>query len=141
MRLTLSAAAFMLLGTGAIAGPISIIDGDTVRQDGYTYRLVGFNTPELHSQCPSEYAMAVAATRYLQRLLDSAKQAHIREVKCNGWNYGRKCGQLILDGQDVASDMLSTALAEPYDCTLGCPRRKNWCEKRQDRVPTKRRFP
>ena len=29
-----------------LPGPIEVIDGDTVRQQGFTYRLVGFDTPE-----------------------------------------------------------------------------------------------
>ena len=35
-----------LLGSTLITAPIHVIDGDTVRAGGQTYRLIGFDTPE-----------------------------------------------------------------------------------------------
>jgi endonuclease YncB( thermonuclease family) len=50
---------------------IEVIDGDTIRANGRTVRLVGFDAPEAgyHARCESERALAAKATSRLRQLI------------------------------------------------------------------------
>jgi hypothetical protein len=118
--------------------PIIVLDGDTVRSDGKTYRLVGIDTPEKNprAQCGSEHDRAMRATRRLQQLVDGGK-TDLARVACacrqgtegtSACNHGRLCGRLIAGGRDVARILINEGLAHPYPCgNWSCPPRRNWC--------------
>src|SRR5262245_23545342 len=117
---------------------IAVIDGDTVRANGQTYRLVGFDTPESGSlaRCERERKLADAATNRLRQLISNG-QPSLDRVACNcrpgtegteQCNYGRLCARLLSDGRDVGGILISEGLARPYVCgQTGCPRRQSWC--------------
>jgi endonuclease YncB( thermonuclease family) len=117
---------------------ISVVDGDTVRANGQTYRLVGFDTPESGSlaRCEGERKLADAATARLRQLIANSQPA-LEPVPCScrpgtegtkQCNHGRLCGRLIADGRDVGGILISEGLARPYLCgQTGCPRRQSWC--------------
>jgi endonuclease YncB( thermonuclease family) len=117
---------------------ISVIDGDTVRSGGHTYRLVGFDTPERGdlAHCDSERTLTHQATERLQQLID-AGHATLERITCackpgtegtRRCNYGRLCGTLRADGQDVGPILIREGLAHPYVCSgTHCPRRQGWC--------------
>lgn len=117
---------------------IEVIDGDTVRYNGETFRLVGFNTPEseLNAQCSRERALAAKATDRLQQLLDGGVP-NLQRVACacspgtegtRRCNYGRLCANLTVDGEDVASILVAEGLAERFVCwATSCPQRRDWC--------------
>jgi endonuclease YncB( thermonuclease family) len=52
-------------------GAIEAIDGDTIRANGQTVRLVGFDAPEAgnHARCESERTLAARATFRLRQLV------------------------------------------------------------------------
>ena len=120
------------------AASISVVDGDTVRANGQTYRLVGFDTPESGSlaRCERERKLADAATNRLRQLVTNGQTA-LERVSCNcrpgtegtqQCNHGRLCASLRADGQDVGTILISEGLARPYVCgQSGCPRRQSWC--------------
>jgi endonuclease YncB( thermonuclease family) len=120
------------------APSISVIDGDTVRADGQTYRLVGFDTPESGSlaRCERERKLADAATSRLRQLIAKGQPA-LEPVPCScrpgaertkRCNHGRLCARLVADGRDVGTILISEGLAQPYVCgQTGCPRRRGWC--------------
>lgn len=122
-------------------GDIRVIDGDTVRISGESrsFRLVGFNTPETKSaRCSRERELGFQASRRLTELLSSASEIELRRVRCackpgtegtQACNFGRLCGRLYIDGQDVGSKLISEELAVRYICgATSCPPRPgNWC--------------
>jgi hypothetical protein len=61
-----------------------IIDGDTIRVDGQTYRLVGFDTPESgdKARCPAENNLAARATARLGEIM-SAGNIEFERVPCS----------------------------------------------------------
>jgi len=68
---------FVLLFVASIAnasplspGQVEVVDGDTVRIAGETFRLVGFDAPETYrARCPSERELGNRATFRLRQLV------------------------------------------------------------------------
>ena len=129
---------------GARAGartlsPRNVVDGDTVRLRGQTFRLVGFNTPETgdNARCSRENDLGHRATARLQSLIRTASEVELMPVQCScrpgthgtsECNYGRACGILHVDGRDVGSVLIAEGLARPFTCgAMGCPQRRPWC--------------
>jgi Staphylococcal nuclease homologue len=135
--------------TGIVTGPaqqasrpaqagIEVVDGDTVRSGGATYRLIGFDTPEqgTRAHCWQERALASKATNRLRELVVGGGVA-LSRVSCacrpgtegtDACNYGRLCGTLQVRGRDVGQILIAEGLAERYSCGGStCPRRKDWC--------------
>ena len=114
-----------------------VIDGDTVRSNGQSFRLVGFNTPEF-----GLLRNAPASGLYPQRRRNGCNSflqrgAQFQRVACacksgtegtRRCNYGRLCGRLTVDGRDVGSILIAEGFAERFECwTTSCPRRRDWC--------------
>lgn len=123
------------------ASDIRVIDGDTldIARQSANVRLVGFNAPEVSSpKCSNELAMGRRATDRLRSLIGSASSIELTRVRCacapgtegtSRCNFGRQCGVLKLDGQDVGKILISEGLAASYICgrTSCPPRTGNWC--------------
>jgi nuclease-like protein len=122
----------------SVRASIHVVDGDTVRSGGETYRLVGYNTPEqgTRAHCAQERALASQAKDRLLALVAGSDVALAR-VSCacppgtegtSDCNYGRLCGRLKADGRDVGQILIAEGLAERYACWgESCPRRRDWC--------------
>jgi micrococcal nuclease len=101
---------------------IVAVDGDTVRLDGKSYRLLGFDAPEtFHARCIGEYEAGVAASRRLQELIGAGAVLERTGRDCR---YGRECAHLRVGGVDVAAIMIREGHARPYHGE----RRKPWCQ-------------
>ena len=123
------------------ASDIRIIDGDTIDVRGMTanVRLVGFNTPETwRPSCAAERQLGERATMRLGQLVRGAASIEFERVACScrpgtegtdQCNFGRLCGSLIVDGQDVGGTLIAEGLAVPYRCgrTSCPPRPEPWC--------------
>jgi len=123
------------------ATDIRVIDGDTlgIARQSANVRLVGFNAPEVSTpKCSNELAMGRRATDRLRALIRSANSIELTRVRCacapgtegtSRCNFGRQCGVLKLDGQDVGKILISEGLAASYICgrTSCPPRTGNWC--------------
>jgi len=111
----------------SIAGPVSaqvvrIIDGDTLEVNAHPWpghavrvsvRLRGIDTPERRSQCPDQRAAAQLARIELERLVSGFSTVELINV-AGGKYYGRVLADLKAGTRDIASAMLESGLARPY---------------------------
>jgi micrococcal nuclease len=116
---------------------IEVVDGDTIRIAGETFRLVGFDAPETYrAQCSSERDLGNRATFRLRQLV-AGGGIDLERVVCSCWpgtegtphcNYGRSCGVLRVYGRDVGELLIEEKLARAYVCgRTSCPPREAWC--------------
>src|SRR6266481_3485763 len=118
-------------------GQIEVVDGDTIRVAGETFRLVGFDAPETYrAQCPSERQLGNRATFRLRQLV-AGGGVDLERVGCAcptgtegtpRCNYGRSCGVLRARGEDVGAVLIAEGLARAFVCgPTSCPKRESWC--------------
>jgi len=120
------------------ATDLRVIDGDTIYFKGNTYRLVGFDTPETNwrAKCDSERELGLRATARFRALISSGNLT-LQEVRCSCapgtvgtrfCNFGRLCGILRRNGENVGDILIREGLANPFYCgEFRCPRRLGWC--------------
>jgi endonuclease YncB( thermonuclease family) len=118
---------------------IQVVDGDTIRTNGLRYRLVGFDAPEtIDAKCPKERVLGERATARLKAIVTVSRHSlQLTEVRCScppgtegtqSCNFGRRCGLLKANGEDVGQILIREGLARPYVCgSYGCPKRQPWC--------------
>ena len=107
-----------------LAAALSVVDGDTVRMDGVTYRLLGFDTPEtFFAQCSYERSLGKAATQRLEELVRDAQSIELQKTG-QSCKWGRLCASLLIDGVDVGDILIREGHAVPYD---GKTKRRDWC--------------
>lgn len=123
-----------------VRSQFSITDGDTIRLDGTAKgtRLVGFNAPEsIEPRCTVEADLGRRAKARLTELVASAK-LELKMVPCScpsgtegtdRCNYGRSCGTLFANGQNVGDVLIAEGLAVPFVCgATSCPPTpRPWC--------------
>lgn len=113
------------------ARDIRVIDGDTVRYDQESIRLMGFNTPETRgAECESERVMGYEAKQRLRDMIDAASVIVLdykmrRDGDRTRDRYQRLLAILTVDGVDVGTVLIAEGLAEEYN---GRGRRRDWCE-------------
>lgn len=106
------------------AADIRVVDGDTVKVKGTSYRLLGFDTPELHITCERQRALS-AKDRLSALVNDPATRVLIRPATRPD-KYGRVLAQLMVGptgNRNVADILIGEGLAHPYEGG----RRQPWC--------------
>lgn len=128
-----------LIGAHAASTPqIRVVDGDTVRAWGQSWRLTGFDTPEINrAKCRGERTRGMAARNRLRTLVRTARTRTLIIERCScrpgshgtfRCNFGRGCASLLVDGINVRTILLREGLAAPYAYNWrNPPRRRNWC--------------
>src|ERR1700682_2111899 len=76
MKLPALAAALALAASPTLAQSARVVDGDTLKVDGVTYRLWGIDAPESHQPCADGWPAGRAATEHLRALIGE------RHVSC-----------------------------------------------------------
>jgi endonuclease YncB( thermonuclease family) len=135
--IALAFAAQMANASPVDPGQVEVLDGDTIRIAGETFRLVGFDAPETYrARCPSERDLGNLATFRVRQLV-AAGGLDLERIACScptgtegtlRCNYGRSCGILRARGQDVGALLIAEDLARACMCgRTSCPTRKAWC--------------
>lgn len=102
---------------------IYVVDGDTVRFAGDSWRLVGLDTPETYrAQCDYELALGRAATARLRELVASGQGVDLVALPGRD-RYDRGLARLYVGGENIADILTSEGLARRYDGG----KRQNWC--------------
>jgi micrococcal nuclease len=110
---------------------IYVTDGDTIRHDEETYRLMGFDTPEtFRSRCAAELKFGLEAKEYLLQRLRNGKELQLHWKGMD--KYRRRLAVLTIDGVDIAADMIEAGLAVEYH---GKGKRINWCDRQNTKTP------
>jgi endonuclease YncB( thermonuclease family) len=108
MKLSVLAASLALAAFPAFAESVRVVDGDTLKIDGVTYRLWGIDAPESGQLCADGWPAGRAATEHLRALIRN------RQVSCEARTldrYGRTVAICRADGRDLGADMVSDGLA------------------------------
>lgn len=102
---------------------IYVVDGDTIRMDGDSWRLVGLDTPETYEpRCDYELALGQAATARLRGLVASGRGVEI--IRLPGRDrFDRGLARLFIGGENIADILIREGLARAYDGG----RRESWC--------------
>ena len=137
----------VLLSTQAVAADlltprdVYVVDGDTIRVGGFSYRLVGFDAPEIGrtADCDREVAKGYEAKAAVVDMVWGGKPLTLERVACScppdtegtmACNYARRCGTLRVGGEDVGTILMREGLAKPYPYRWPHPPPKpKWCEK------------
>ncbi|MEQ8480793.1 MAG: thermonuclease family protein [Hoeflea sp.] len=110
-----------------VPGPVAarvirVIDGDTLLVDAHPWpgqavrvsvRLRGIDTPERRSRCYGERKAADKARGELERLVAGHETVNLINV-AGGKYFGRILADLRAGTRDIASAMLQSGLARPY---------------------------
>lgn len=102
---------------------VYVVDGDTIRMDGNSWRLVGLDTPETYEpHCAFELALGQAATARLRALMTSGRVVEV--IRLPGRDrFDRGLARLYVGGENIADILIREGLARAYDGG----RRQSWC--------------
>jgi len=86
----------------------NIVDGDTIKMYGTTYRLWGIDAPKTKQQCADGWPAGIEATKAISELMRG------KTINCEARGrdrYGRTIGLCRADGRDLGADMVRAGIA------------------------------
>jgi nuclease-like protein len=90
--------------------------------DHITIRLAGIVVPDAHSPCDRERKLAQDAQRLTEDVLSKGKIIYITDVSRD--EEFRMTGRIVVDEEDIGSQLLERRLAVPHNVGLGAAQ---WC--------------
>jgi endonuclease YncB( thermonuclease family) len=111
MKLSVLAASLTLAALPAFAESVRVVDGDTLRVDGVTYRLWGIDAPESDQPCADGWPAGQTATEHLRALIGD------HHVTCEPRTldrYGRTVAICRAGGRDLGADMVADGHASAF---------------------------
>jgi len=107
MKRAALAALVLTIGLAGAATAQTVVDGDTIKISGTTYRLWGIDAPELHQSCAG-WPAGIESARALGTLMrDKAVTCEPRTQD----RYGRTVALCRADGMDLGAAMVSAGMA------------------------------
>ncbi len=101
-----------------------VIDGDTIRHQGTTIRVLDIDAPEVFSlRCEAEAARGRAATRRLTELMNQGAFSLVASGDSDIDRYGRTLRTIKRDGRSLGAILVAEGLARPWDGA-----RRSWCD-------------
>ncbi len=89
-----------------------VIDGDTFRWRGETWRIAGLDAPEVRdAACAEERRRGEAATKRLAELLSDGPFSLVPTAGDARDRYGRRLGEVTRNGRDITDALLREGLA------------------------------
>lgn len=112
---------FLLIGSGAAASEVRVVDGDTIYIGEEKIRISGIDTPEKghQAECIAERMLAELATKRLGEYLEDADVAIEREGEDR---YGRTLATVFADGNTVAEMLIGEGLGKRWE-----GKQVDWC--------------
>ncbi|MDO7836592.1 thermonuclease family protein [Sphingobium sp. HBC34] len=103
-------------------GANCVVDGDTFRFRGETYRIADIDTPETHGpRCAAEGALGAQATQRLQTLMNDGPFS-LESGDRDTDRYGRTLRIVTREGQSIGDRLVAEGLARHWDGS-----RHPWC--------------
>jgi endonuclease YncB( thermonuclease family) len=100
-------ALMLLMAAGTPVAAQTVVDGDTLKLDGSTYRLWGIDAPESKQWC-GDYPAGIMATGTLQMLIKG--KTVVCKPKATD-RYGRTVAICRADGEDLGRAMVQLGMA------------------------------
>jgi len=106
-----------------------VVDGDTIRCENRSIRLVGFDTPETASKKACRYETGVIAKERVEQLMRDARAWQVTPARTSRRfdRYDRLLAKLTVDGQDIADTLVAERLALRWASSENSER-PNWCD-------------
>src|ERR1700738_4361529 len=104
MKLSVLAASLALAAFPAFAESVRVVDGDTLKIDGLTYRLWGIDAPEAGQLCADGWPAGQTAPQRCPAL------SRTRQLSCEARTlarYARTVAICHADGRDLGADMVA----------------------------------
>lgn len=112
------------IGYCPMSGGDCVVDGDTFRLKGRTYRIADIDTPETHEpRCAAEAALGALATRRLQSLMNAGGFT-LEPIERERDRYGRTLRVVTRAGRSVGEMLVAEGLARRWDGA-----RHRWCRR------------
>jgi len=90
--------------------------------DHIAIHLAGIDVPDSNSACDGERMLARDARRFMEQVLSNGTRIQITDVSRD--EEFQLVGRLVIDGEDVGSQLLKRRLAVPHN---GGPATAQWC--------------
>jgi hypothetical protein len=101
---------------------VSLADVPPPLGDHISIRLAGIDVPDSSSACKGERMLALDARRFMEKELSRGTRIQMTDVSRD--EQFRLIGRLVVDGEDVGSQLLKRGLAVPHN---GGPATAQWC--------------
>lgn len=119
--LTGASLAFLLLTVSPIqAADVRVVDGDTIKLDGETIRVMNIDAPEIHPcRCQIECDLGYRAKEFAERFLNGPIVLTRADRKDK---YGRSLARIAVNNVDLGEALIARGLARKWE-----GRRRPWC--------------